>query len=375
VFPWGLNMTKIKVAVIYGGRSGEHEVSLVSALSVMKHIDTKRYEVIPIAIDKQGQWWLNQYPQVAESDQCAMVKDSHSKPVSLVLSKQPDPTSLQALCDVVFPVLHGPGYEDGAIQGLFVQAGLPFVGCSVLSAAVGMDKHLQKTLAKAHGITVLDSHLILPSPWQKNSAQLIAQLEAQFAYPMFVKPNSLGSSVSNAKVKTKEALQTAIENAFQYDNAVLVEPYVKAREIELSLLCSSALDNDPLVSVAGEIVVADSGYEFYSYTAKYAKESTVGLVIPAELAEKQVKEVQDIARQVFKALRCDGMARVDLFYVPETETFYFNEINTIPGFTSISMYPKLWEASGFMYRDLLTRLIELAFERQAKDLQLQRDWQ
>lgn len=368
-------MNKTKVGVIYGGRSGEHEVSLASALSVLKNIDRELFEVVPIAIDKQGQWWLNDLDDVLTANEQALVSSPKSTLLDVTLQHHNGSKSLKDICDVVFPVMHGPLYEDGAIQGLFIHAGIPFVGCSVLSSALSMDKHIQKSVVESHGVNVVKSQLILKPTWHKNPQQVVQSISDAFKYPVFIKPNSLGSSVGNAIAKTPEELPAAIDQAFAYDNAILIEDYIKAKEIELSVLRNEDSSIEPLVSIAGEISLADSSYEFYSYEAKYDDKSDVGLHIPASITPEELKEAQEIAKQVFILLRCEGMARVDLFYVPDTATFYFNEINTIPGFTKISMYPKLWEASGLPYQQLLTKLIHLAFNQYEQDLQIQRDWQ
>ena len=320
-------MKKIRVGVIFGGRSGEHEVSLRSAESILRAIDRRKYDVVPITISHEGSW----------------------QPFTL----SPDP-SFERGIDVVFPIVHGTYGEDGTIQGLFELANIPYVGAGVLGSAVGMDKEVMKRLLR-------DASLPIVAYWTVRKRDLDSFLKAHIGnlpYPVFVKPANLGSSVGITKVHAAEELPAALQTAAEYDRKVVVEQGVDAREIELSVLGN----DDPIASVPGEIIPA---HEFYDYNAKYVDENS-RLLIPAPLSEIQKNDAQRLAIAAFKVLECSGMARVDLFLEKPTGKFYVNEINTLPGFTSISMYPKLWETSGIPYPELIDRLITLAIERHAE---------
>lgn len=322
-------MSKLKIAVLYGGRSGEHEVSLESARSVIEALDKNRYEIIPIKITKDGHW----------------------EGSTLI---QADPTKEQGI-DVVFPVLHGPYGEDGTIQGLLELANLPYVGASVASSGAAMDKAFMRALFAQASLPLVPWQVILQHEWKNNPIDCQRELEEALGYPMFVKPANLGSSVGISKVKSPADLLPAMELAFSYDRKVVVEQAVlNAREIE----CSVLGHNEPQASSLGEIVPA---HDFYDYQAKYHNEKSK-LIIPAPLDLELAKTIQEYACQVFKAVDCSGMARVD-FFIDEDGDVFVNEINTIPGFTQISMYPKLWEESGLPYATLLDRLIELALEK------------
>lgn len=321
-------MSKLRVGVIYGGRSGEHEVSLVSARSVMDALDQEKYEIIPIKIDKDGRW----NGKVIEAD----------------------PTREVGL-DVVFPVLHGPYGEDGTIQGLLELANLPYVGAGVAASSASMDKALMRALFAQVGLPLLPWEVVLGYEWMEDSNLVKARLEASLGYPMFVKPANLGSSVGISKVKSPDELGSAIELALSYDRKLVVEQGMEnAREIE----CSVLGHNKPQASVLGEIIPA---HEFYDYEAKYHNVQSQ-LIIPADLNESQTKTIREYACRAFQAVDCSGMGRVD-FLVDADGAIFINEINTIPGFTEISMYPKLWEQSGLSYSELLDRLIELALEK------------
>ena len=318
---------KIRVGVIRGGRSGEHEVSLRSAESILKAIDRNKYDVVPITIAHDGSW----------------------KPFTL----SPDPT-VQRPVDVVFPILHGTYGEDGTVQGLFELANIPYVGAGVLGSSVGMDKDVMKRILRDAGLPIV-------AYWSLLKSELHTFLQAQMnelPYPVFVKPANLGSSVGITKAHAPEELPGALQTAAEYDRKIVVEQGIDTREIELSVLGN----DDPIASVPGEILPSR---EFYDYEAKYVDEDS-RLLIPAPLTLEQVKEAQRMAIAAFKVLECSGMARVDLFLERPTGKFYVNEINTLPGFTSISMYPKLWEASGIPYSELIDRLITLAIERHAE---------
>lgn len=377
---------RLRVAVLYGGRSGEHEVSLQSAASVIRHLDPKRFEIVPVAIDKQGRWHLN--------DLTLIEKNAKSLPVfkdSPMVILPPNPASGQAnlmplhapessraarpfagaVVDVVFPVMHGTYCEDGSIQGLLELADIPYVGCGVLASAVGMDKELAKRLIEASGTRIVPYVPLRHESWKKNQKAASERIEKEFGYPCFVKPANSGSSVGVHKIKESSRLIAALEDAFRYDTKVLVEKAIDAREIELSVLENPEPGMEPLVSVPGEI---SPTHEFYSYESKYLDEHGAVLNIPAKLSAGQVAAAQGIARAAFVALECEGLARVDLFLDRTTGDFYFNEVNTLPGFTSISMYPKMWEASGIGYQELLSRLVDLALARHARKRSLVRDF-
>lgn len=353
-----MSSKKLRVAVLYGGRSGEHEVSLQSAASVIKNLDRDKFEVIPIGIDKQGHWLLNDIKQLPldNSTKSLILQTENAQ----MLSAPGQLTNGSGnLCDVIFPVLHGPLGEDGTVQGLLELAEIPYVGARVLGSAIGMDKDVAKRLAIGAGIPVGPYVTFNQGQWKKNS-QHYKDLIAQLSYPVFVKPTNIGSSVGITKVKAEQDLNSAIEEALQYDVKIIVEKAIPAREIEVAILENSEYGAMPLASIPGEIV---PNHEFYSYEAKYLDENGAELLIPAQLDAAQVKQAQELAIRIFTALECESMARVDLFLDKQTNKLYFNEINTIPGFTQISMYPKLWEATGVSYQELLSRLIQLAVSR------------
>jgi D-alanine-D-alanine ligase len=360
---------KIRVAVLYGGRSGEHEVSLHSAASVIKNLNRERFEIVPIGIDKQGRWLLNNLEQMKiTADTKLLVMPSTAKETlpTLIMHKE-----AQKVFDVAFPVMHGTLCEDGTLQGLLELMDVPYVGAGVLGSAIGMDKDVAKRLVSGVGIPVAHYLCIKQGAWLTDPAFYIKTIAENLEYPVFVKPANTGSSVGIHKVKQVQDLTAAINDAFLYDVKVLVEQALNAREIELSVLENNEYGKPPLVSVAGEIVPS---HEFYSYTAKYLDEHGAQLLIPAPLTAEQLQRAQQLAGRIFEVLECEGMARVDLFLDKHTDEFYFNEVNTIPGFTQISMYPKLWEASGLAYSDLLTRLIELALARHQRKQHLKREW-
>lgn len=355
---------KIRVGVIFGGRSGEHEVSLMSARSVLNAIDREKYEVVPIGITREGRWLLTGDPIKALE---AGVTAGGGVPVALV----GDPTRRDLVrveepqqgankrdipqIDVVFPVLHGTFGEDGTIQGLFELANLPYVGAGVLGSAVGMDKAVAKALFEQRGLPIAAYHLVVRREWELEPQPIIDRLEERFGYPCFVKPANLGSSVGVSKARNREELVRALNLAARYDRRILVEEAVNAREIE----CSVLGNDDPIASIAGEIVPSR---EFYDYEAKYIDGDSV-LIIPADISPEAAAEVRHLAVEAFTALDCAGMARVDFFLDRDTGRIYVNEVNTIPGFTKISMYPKLWEATGISYPELIDRLITLAIDR------------
>ncbi|MGD9029933.1 MAG: D-alanine--D-alanine ligase family protein [Anaerolineae bacterium] len=361
-------MTKrIRVGVVFGGRSGEHEVSLVSARSVIDAIDKRKYEVVPIGITKDGRWIASGDPMRAlsvgdpsESRPAMLLSDASRRGLMRLedTERTIQTTRLEEI-DVIFPVLHGPYGEDGTVQGLLELTGLPYVGAGVTASAVGMDKAVFKDVMRAQGLPIVDYLVLKRKAWDADPQGVVAEIEDRFAYPVFTKPANLGSSVGVAKCRNRAGLVAGLQGAARYDRKLIVEPAVpKAREIEVSVLGN----DDPIASLPGEIIPSR---EFYSYEAKYIDKGLEAseLLIPAPLSAEMTERVQDLAEQAYTAIDCAGMARVDFLLSGETDTLYLNELNTIPGFTDISMYPKLWEASGIPYPELIDRLIELALER------------
>lgn len=335
---------KIRVAVIFGGMSGEHEVSLISAASVIKALDPDKYEIVKIGITKRGHWAIG-----AEIDEMESLNEKCVEPkfgLDELIELKPD---------MVFPVLHGTYGEDGTIQGMFEMANLPYVGCGVLSSALGMDKAVAKKLFEKAGLNTAPCIELRRSEWRNYQDNIIQQVETKLRYPCFVKPANSGSSVGINKAKNRELLIAHINEAARYDRKILIEAYVNGREIEVSVL-----GNDkPKASLPGEVTPCN---EFYDYSAKYIDNKS-GLNIPADVSPELTEKFRESAVIAYKALDCAGMARVDFFLEKITNKIIINEINTIPGFTGISMYPKLWEASGLKYGDLVDSLIELALER------------
>jgi D-alanine-D-alanine ligase len=357
-------MPKINLALIFGGKSGEHEVSLRSAASVLKALDPEKYQVVPIGITKEGGWKTG--PELIESgfqkildsgDQVLLPAEPSNHQLMKTPAGQGQMVPAEQI-DVAFPVLHGTFGEDGTIQGLFEMAGVPYVGAGVLGSAVGMDKDVMKRLLLQAGIPTARFVSFLDSHWEQQPRKILNTIENQLGYPCFVKPANMGSSVGISKAKNLEQLTSAIELAAQFDRKIIVEQFINGREIE----CSVLGNDEPIASIPGEIIPA---HEFYDYEAKYIDDRSE-LLIPAPLSPEQVKTIQDLAIKTFLVGECAGMARVDFFVDRETGGVWVNEINTIPGFTSISMYPKLWEASGLSYPQLIDRLIELALERHRK---------
>jgi D-alanine-D-alanine ligase len=352
------NRKKIRVGVVFGGRSGEHEVSLTSAKGIIKAIDKEKYEVVPIGITKTGQWLTGENIHQRLLDAAAghpviedhLAKEELTEENSLML-----PVSETGPLDVVFPVLHGPFGEDGTVQGFLELVGVAYVGAGVMASAVGMDKAICKKIFQAHGLPVAPYHTFLRRQWQTDPEGVITQCEVILHYPMFVKPANLGSSVGVHKAKNRSELRLGIDDAIQYDRKFIVEQGLEAREIEVSVLGN----DDPVASLPGEVIPSR---EFYSYAAKYIDNSSE-LLIPAPLDEAQTDLVRQLAITAFKALDCSGLARCDFLLERGTEKFFLSEVNTMPGFTPISMYPKLWEATGISYSNLIDRLIELAIER------------
>ena len=354
---------KIRVGVIFGGRSGEHEVSLRSARSVMSALDRSKYEVVEIGISRTGRWLLGGAMAALDSGELA-----DTQPVSLLPDPERhalvrlddnDPGHVVELdgdgLDVIIPVLHGTYGEDGTVQGLLEMAGMPYVGAGVVGSAVAMDKAIFKMVMAANGIPVLPWQLVTADKWQQMPDQVIELLEHDLAYPMFTKPANLGSSVGISKCRQRTELVAGLEAALAYDRRVVVEQGIEVRELEVAVLGNV----EPEASVVGEIRPC---HDFYDYEAKYISDDSE-LLIPAPLTEVEAAEVRQLALRAYQAIDCAGMGRVDLLMEKRTGRIYLNEINTIPGFTSISMYPKLWEASGLPYDQLLDKLIGLALER------------
>lgn len=358
---------KIRVGIIFGGRSAEHEVSLQSAKNIIDAIDKTKYEVIPIGIDKSGKWTIPSGSKyLLHSENPKLIKLNRSGK-EVTIAPRPKDSKLVTISDgraigtvdVIFPVLHGPYGEDGTIQGLLKLAGIPYIGPDVLGSALGMDKDAQKRLLREAGINVARFKTLTKSTYSEKEADKIIK---KIGLPLFIKPANLGSSVGISKVKSKKDFKRAAYNAFIYDKKILAEEYIKGREIECSILGNE----NPIASIPGEVMPR---HEFYSYEAKYIDEDGAILEIPAKLSKSVASRVQRIAVKAFKTLCCEGMARVDLFLTPKNKV-YVSEINTIPGFTKISMYPKLWEASGISYTQLINRLISLAIERYERDKKL-----
>ena len=389
-------MKKIRVGILFGGRSGEHEVSLLSAASVLKAIDRSKYDVIPVGITKQGQWVTAGYAE-------RLLQGESSQPEKNLRAGDPDATSAAAVLrkgesvlvppvpsqalvpfqrpasalasppadnvlsvDVIFPVLHGTFGEDGTIQGLFELAGIAYVGSGVLGSATGMDKDAMKRLFASSKLPIVKHVTFLRGDWEKSPKKVRARIEAELRYPVFVKPANLGSSVGISKAHDRKELGPAIELAAQFDRKIVVEQGVgrnkKPRELEVAVLGNDA----PEASVVGEVVPIK---EFYDYEAKYLSEGS-DLIVPARLTKQETKQVREMAIRAFQACDCAGLARVDFLMEPgagrgKTGRIYVNEINTLPGFTSISMYPRLWAATGVPYPQLIDRLIQLALERRA----------
>jgi D-alanine-D-alanine ligase len=360
---------KLRVGVIFGGQSGEHEVSLVSAQGIMNAMDREKYEVIPIGITKEGRWLTSGEPmkllQAGGPGAAGQIADAQRPEAGtreLVVRNRRDlvPGTSETgfpQVDVVFPVLHGPYGEDGTVQGLLEMADIPYVGAGVLGSALGMDKIAMKAAFQSHGLPVVEHLALKRKDWERDPEAMMELIEKELGYPCFIKPANLGSSVGISKVHQRSELAPALGLAARYDRRMLAERAVNAREIEVSVLGN----DEPIASLPGEIVPCR---EFYDYIAKYIDERSE-LIIPAELPPEVTRRIQDLAITAFLAVDCAGMARVDFLLDKDTGALYLGELNTIPGFTPISMYPKLWEASGISYSELIDRLIELALERHA----------
>ena len=349
---------KLRVGLLFGGKSAEHEISLISARNIVEAMDKTKYDVVAIGIDKQGRWHLDEGARLLQGAAQPEVAFKDAKNIAAV---RPGDTATPVVrskgsglgaIDVVFPVLHGPFGEDGTVQGLLKLANIPFVGAGVLGSAVGMDKDVMKRLLRDAKIPIAD-FVMFERPEQP--AISFAKVKKNLGLPLFVKPANLGSSVGISKVSKKDQFAPAVRTAFRYDNKIIIEEAIRGREIE----CSVLGNEKPIASLPGEIVVQ---HDFYSYDAKYLDDQGARLEIPARLPKKIVKEIQRTAVRAYRALCCEGMARVDFFLRPDGKVLV-NEINTIPGFTKISMYPKMWEATGLSYSRLIDRLIGLALER------------
>ncbi|NTV45835.1 MAG: D-alanine--D-alanine ligase [Chlorobiales bacterium] len=357
-------MKKLKVAILFGGRSGEHEISIVSARSVASALDKKKYQFLPIYITKDGHWLSPDISQkVLSTDFEALIKSQSTTEIQkieheiLKLSKT-NRFSFdfkKEKIDVAFPVLHGPFGEDGTIQGLFEMMDVAYVGCGVLSSSLTMDKAMSKICFEKAGLNVADYMVVMRSELGDNLTKILSQAEKRLKFPIFVKPANMGSSVGISKAKNRKELTSALEIAAKYDRKIVLEKGIDARELEVAVLGNE----NPVASTVGEIVPCN---EFYDYDAKYVK-GTSELYIPARVSKPLQEKLRKAAIDAFKAVACEGLARVDFFLERKTNRIYINEINTIPGFTSISMYPKLFGASGIDYPSLIDRLIELALER------------
>ena len=348
-------MKKLRVGVIFGGRSGEHEVSVASAASIFTHLDRTRYEAVPIRIEKSGRWMLGG----AAPDALSAAAVIEGRATDVLQPVEPSAAVSGSGLDVVFPVLHGPYGEDGTVQGLLELVNVPYVGAGVLGSAVGMDKAVMKTLFAACGLPIVPHHTVLRREWLERRHSIAERAAGELGFPMFVKPANLGSSVGISKAKSAAGFTDAMELAFQFDRKAVIEAAVPhAREIECAVLGNDA----PEASVPGEVIVTHPD-GFYSYDAKYIDPDGASWKIPADIPPETADRVRGLSVEAFRALDLAGMARVDFFLDGRADALYLNEVNTIPGFTTISMYPKMWEATGLAYSDLLDRLIALALQR------------
>ena len=355
---------KIRVGLIFGGRSGEHEVSLASARAVQANLDPEKYEIVPIGITKTGSWLLSAEPRQLQA--AARQAETADETTAVTLTGDPNIRRLisihggsslgnQGRLDVIFPILHGTYGEDGSLQGLLDMANVPYVGCGVLGAALGMDKEKMKMIFQVVGLPIVDYLVFRRHEWETSPARILDTTEQRLGYPSFIKPANLGSSVGINKAHNRTELEHAINVATEFDRKIVIEQGIDCREFE----CAVLGNDDPLVSVVGEVIASN---EFYDYNAKYI-DGKSQIIIPADIPQETAAEMRRQATQAFLALDLNGLARVDFFLEKSTSKVYLNEVNTMPGFTEISMYPKLWEASGLPYAQLLDHLIELAIER------------
>lgn len=354
---------KKRVAVVFGGRSGEHDVSLMSARSIIRFIDREKFDVVPVGITRDGRWIMPSDPAKAlelgldavGGEHVAILGDPSVEPGLRLVNDGVGAGGFEPV-DVVFPILHGTYGEDGTVQGLLDLAGIPYVGPGVLGSAAGMDKEIMKALFTQAGLPVVDYKVYKRKDWEQNPNAILDDVEACFAYPCFVKPANLGSSVGVSKARDRDGLAAALGDAARYDRKLIVETAVpEAREIE----CSVLGNDEPIASIVGEVVPCN---EFYDYRAKYLDDASE-LIIPADLPADLVELVREYSIRAYQALDCAGLSRVDFLLSQKDNQLFINEVNTIPGFTHASMYPRLWEASGISYPELITRLIELAIER------------
>ncbi len=360
---------KLRIGLIFGGRSGEHEVSLASATSVMANLDKKKYEVVPIGITKEGGWLLGTEPaRLMAAEQHINHTENTETETTTAVTLTGDPRMRRLIplesgeqlqdngaLDVIFPVLHGPYGEDGTLQGLLDMADVPYVGCGVLGSALGMDKEKMKMVFQAVGLPSVDYLVYRRNEWERSPKTIMNAIEQRLGYPCFVKPVNLGSSVGINKAHDRAELEHAINVAAEYDRKIIIDRGINCRELE----CAVLGNDEPLASVVGEVIASN---EFYDYHAKYIDNKSQ-VIIPADIPQATAEEVRRQAVTAFLALDLSGLARVDFFLEKESGQVYINEVNTMPGFTQISMYPKLWEASGLTYAQLLDRLVELAIER------------
>jgi D-alanine-D-alanine ligase len=354
---------KIRVGLVFGGRSGEHEVSLASAASVLKALDPDRYEAVPLGITREGQWLIADSPEhLLEAGEVTLELPDTTEAMLDVTHHGIVPVNSrggidrhETAVDVVFPLLHGPYGEDGTVQGMLELADIPYVGAGVFASAAAMDKGHMKRLFREAGLPGVPWIVVKPLAWERNREQVLDDTTAELQFPLFVKPCNLGSSVGISRVEDRAGLEEAIDRARLYDRRVIVEEGVDAREIE----CSVLGNEEPLVSVPGEVI---SHHDFYDYESKYT-DGLADLIIPAPLGADDYRQVRDLALRAFEAVDAAGLARVDFFLRRDDGVWLVNELNTMPGFTSTSMYPKLWEASGVSYSELIDRLIQLALDR------------
>jgi D-alanine-D-alanine ligase len=367
--------TKLKIGVLYGGRSGEHDVSLCSAASVVSMLDKNKYEVTAIGIDRDGRWYVQEQPEIVMDKDFGKVLSlkksgrwlvNHFEQRNKLHIYDVENGSEEVVVDLIFPVLHGTYGEDGTLQGLLELARVPYVGADVAGSAIGMDKDVAKRLLKEAGIPVVPSITVENRHWQDNRQTVLQSALARLGLPLFVKPLCTGSSVGVKKVKEKGELTAAVDYAFQFDTRIMIERGIDCREVE----CAVLGNENPEASVLGEIIPS---HEFYSYEAKYIDPQGAKMNIPARIEATLADRIRRSAVTGYTALNCSSMARVDFFLDKTTNKFYLNEINTLPGFTSISMYPKLWEATGLSYSNLLDKLIALALERHHRKLEIKTD--
>jgi D-alanine-D-alanine ligase len=346
---------KTKLGLLYGGKSAEHKVSLQTALAVIKALDLEKFEIHPIYITVEGQWIKG--PQLHEPVEHVKALEFSSTDQSSPLSFAPTLFEADSPLDVIFPLLHGPNGEDGTVQGLLELLNLPYVGNGVLASAAGMDKVIMKNVFAQADLAQVNYVAFIRSEWEKEKEEIYNKVETELGYPCFVKPANLGSSVGISKCKNRDELEKAFVEAFQFDRKVIIEEGVVAREIEVAILGN----DEPQCSVAGEILPKK---DFYDYTAKYEDNNT-GLVIPAEITNEEYDQIKNMALKAFKALDCSGLVRADFFLTKDGKAL-INEVNTMPGFTPVSMFPLLWKHTGIKYPKLIERLVELAKERHAE---------